>query len=161
MTAISKIKSNRILEQTMDEAFPVIDSEHIPFGSRVLLQIKSPATRTRAGLVLNQNDVETEHDNTKIAKVIAIGAGAFRNRETLEIWPEGEWVKVGDFVRIGLYEGQRWKKLVGVKRHAIKQRDEADKIEIENVYAFYTLVEDLTISAKFTGDPLTTVAFFQ
>jgi hypothetical protein len=43
-----------------------------------------------------------------VAKVIACGPVAFRNRDNLEPWPEGDWVKPGDFVRIPKYGGDRW-----------------------------------------------------
>jgi co-chaperonin GroES (HSP10) len=161
VTAITKLKKSRILEQSLEEAFPTCDPEHVPFGSRVLLQVKSAATRTASGLELTASDIETEHDNTKVAKVIAVGPGAFRNRETLELWPEGEWVKPGDFVRIGLYSGERWRKIAYTKKREIKQERGPSKIIEDDVFAHFCLLEDLALGAKFTGDPLSTVAFFQ
>jgi hypothetical protein len=36
-----------------------------------------------------------------------MGPIAFKNRETAEPWPEGTWVKVGDFVRVPRWGGDR------------------------------------------------------
>jgi co-chaperonin GroES (HSP10) len=115
----------------------------------VLLQIKAAATKTKGGLVLVQNTVETESDNTRVAKVIAIGPLAFRNRETQKLWPEGAWVKEGDYVRIGLYGGDRWRVLVD--RIKIKDRE-------EKIFAEFALIEDLNLKALVTGDPLEQLA---
>ena len=35
-----------------------------------------------------------------IGRVVEIGPLAFKNRETMESWPEGSWASVGDYVRV-------------------------------------------------------------
>ena len=42
-----------------------------------------------------------------IGKVIAVGPLAFRNRETAQLWPEGAWCAVGDFIIVPKYQGER------------------------------------------------------
>ncbi len=155
MAALSKLKVTRILSQTLDEAFPDVDPLTIPFGSQVLVQVKTAATRTQGGLVLTNDTVETEEDNTRIAKVVAIGPGAFRNRETLALWPEGEWVKVGAFVRIPLYGGDRWRVLVGEREF----QDVNRKVTKEKVFCSFALLEDLQLKGLVTGDPLAQLAW--
>lgn len=130
-----------ILDQTLRDAFPEIDPGVKPFGSLVLVQIKSAARRTKAGLILNDSDVETEHDNTQTAKVLALGPGAFRNRDTLAPWPEGDWVKPGMFVRVPKYGGDRWRR------------------PSENGSVVFSLYEDLHIKGEITIDPLSMRAF--
>lgn len=107
---VPKSGSGYKLMQTMEQAFPDVDPGVQPVGSRVLVQIKSAAAKTESGLLLTTDTVETEHDNTQTAKLIAVGPGAFRNRETLELWPEGEWAKPGDFVRVPKYGKEQWRR---------------------------------------------------
>ena len=78
---------------SIEEAFPSVDCGHVPFGSWVLVQKRSPMTRTRGGLELPDETQQTEFWNTQVCKVIALGPVAYKNRDTLEPWPEGDWVK--------------------------------------------------------------------
>jgi co-chaperonin GroES (HSP10) len=155
MTSITKIKTSQILSQTLEEAFPPVDPGTRPFGSLVLLQIKAAATKTKSGLVLQQNTIETESDNTRIAKVIALGPLAYHNRETMTPWPEGNWAKPGDYVRIGLYGGDRWKVLV----EEVESRDRNGNKVVEKIFAEFALLEDLVLKGEVTGDPLAQLAF--
>ncbi len=155
MTSIANIKRPSLLAQTLDEAFPLVDPGNKPLGSLVLLQVKGAAIKTKAGLVLPQTTIETEADNTRIAKVIALGPLAFHNRETATLWPEGAWVKPGDYVRIGLYGGDRWRVLV----EEVESRDRDGTKRIDKVYAEFALIEDLNLKALVTGDPLNQIAF--
>ncbi len=95
-------------ENELKEAFPEVDPGIRPFGSRVLVQIKTPKTKTKSGLFLGHDLVETEKWNTQTAKVISLGPLAFKNRDTMKAWPEGDWCKPGDFVRVGKYGGDRF-----------------------------------------------------
>lgn len=93
---------------SLEEAFPVVDPAFRPFGDKVLLQVRTAMKRTKGGLYVPDETRDTEQWNTQVAKVIAIGPVAFRNRDTLESWPEGAWVKPGMFVRCPKYGGDRW-----------------------------------------------------
>lgn len=128
---------------SVDEAFPAADPGVIPFGSRVLVQIRTPKKRTRGGIILTDDVRETEIYNTQVAKVIAIGTLAFRNRNTMELWPEGSWCSVGDFVRVPRYGGDRW---------TVKTADGKDE-------AIVVIFNDLDLVGKVTGDPLSVKAF--
>lgn len=107
MTQISKVKLSaapvKFQDETIDGCFPDVNPGVRPYGSRVLVQLKLAATKTEGGLVIGDEASATESDNTKVARVHSIGAVAFRNRETLQPWPEGDWAKPGDFVRIPLH----------------------------------------------------------
>lgn len=131
---------------SVDEAFPQIDPGVTPFGSRVLVQIRTPKKKTRGGIILTEEARETEIYNTQVAKVIGVGALAFRNRNTMEPWPEGTWCEVGDFVRVPRYGGDRWT----VK----KTKDDGDVDE-----AIVVIFNDLDLVGKVTGDPLAIKAF--
>ena len=126
----------------LDEAFPPVDPGVQPFGSRVLVQIRTPKTKTKGGIIITQEMREVEHHNTQVAKIIAVGPLAFKNRQTMEHWPEGSWVEPGDFVRVPKYGGDRW---------TVKHKDGADILE-SNV--IFVLFDDLNLIGKITGDPL-------
>lgn len=126
----------------IDEAFPPCDPGVAPLGSRVIVQIRTPKAKTKGGIVLVQESREIEHYNTQIAKVLAVGAVAFKNRNTMEDWPEGAWCGPGDFVRVPRYGGDRW---------SVKTADGDEAIVV--------IFNDLDLVGKVTGDPLAIKAF--
>lgn len=93
---------------SLDEAFPISDPGLTPFGSDVLVQLRTPRTKSAGGIVLVDESRETDQWNVQVAKVIAFGPVCFCNRETLAKWPEGDWAKIGDYVRVPKYGGDRW-----------------------------------------------------
>jgi co-chaperonin GroES (HSP10) len=106
--AVAKFAKSSIAYDSLEQAFPVADPDLIPFGTDVLVQIRTPRTRTKGGIYLPEESRETDLWNMQVAKVIALGPVAFHNRETLEPWPEGAWCKPGDYVRVPKYGGDRW-----------------------------------------------------
>lgn len=91
---------------SLEEAWPDVDPGFAPLGSLVMVQIRQPKLTTAGGGIELTDDLrKTELDNTQVAKVIALGALAFRNRETRQPWPEGAWCSVGDFVRVPKFQG--------------------------------------------------------
>ncbi len=124
------------------EAFPACDPGVMPFGSRVLVQIRTPKKKTAGGVILLDDARETEIYNTQVAKVIAVGTLAFKNRNTMDTWPEGSWCEVGDFVRVPRYGGDRW---------TVKTETGEDAIVV--------IFNDLDLVGKVTGDPLAIKAF--
>lgn len=129
-------------EQTLEDAFPSADPQHRPYGSLVLVQSRSPKMKTAGGILLPDETRYTIQWNTQVNKVIAVGPIAFKNRDTQELWPEGAWCEVGDFVRCGKYPLDRWE---------VKLPDGG--------FAIFGLVRDLDLLAEVTGDPLSVVAF--
>lgn len=130
---------------SIDQAFPDVDPGLKPFGSRVLVQIRTPMRRTRGGIHLSEESRETEWWNTQVAKVISLGPAAFRNRDTLEVWPEGEWAEPGKFVRCPKYGGDRWEVPVPASPDS----------------ALFVLFNDLDLGGEIVGDPLSMVAFIK
>lgn len=129
-------------EDALAEAFPDVNPGVQPFGSRVLVQIRTPRKVTRGGIILSSDTQDTEKWNTQVAKVISVGSLAFRNRTTQEFWPEGAWCVQGDFVRVPKYGGDRWEVAI--------DRDNS---------AMFVIFNDLDIIGQVTGDPLTVKAF--
>jgi co-chaperonin GroES (HSP10) len=139
--------SNIDIEQTLEEAFPVVDPLMAPYGARVLIQLRAVKEKvTSAGIYIPEDTKETEKWNTMIGKVIALGSLAFCNRETMQPWPEGAWAQVGDFVRVPKWGGDRW------------EIDFTDANGI-NGRALFTFFNDHELIGKVTGDPRAIKAF--
>ena len=131
-------------ENAMEEAFPAVDAGIQPFGSRVLIQIRTPTKKSAGGIIIDiHGSNETEKWNTQIGKVIALGPLAFKNRNDMKPWPEGDWCKAGEQVRVAKYGGDRWE----VK---IPGKDDS---------AMFVIFNDLDIIGQVTGDPLAIRAF--
>jgi co-chaperonin GroES (HSP10) len=128
--------------EDLQQAFPEVDPGVKPLGSRILIQIRSPETRSKGGIILTDSDKDTQYWNTTVAKVVAVGPLAFKNRNTQESWPEGDWCKPGDFVRAPRYGGDRW-----------KHTDASGKT------GYFCLINDLDVLAAITTDPLQIRAF--
>ena len=129
-------------EDALKEAFPVADPGIQPFGSRVLVQIRTPKSKTASGIIIDTGSRDTEKWNTQVAKVVSVGPLAFKNRNTMDPWPEGSWCAEGDYVRVAKYGGDRWEvELPGGEK------------------AMYVIFNDLEIIGRVTGDPLAIRAF--
>ena len=127
----------------LQDAFPVVDPGAVPLGARVLVQMRLPKKRmTSSGIILAAETVDTEKAQNPVGKVVAIGPLAFKKRDTMESWPEGSWVDVGDFVRVPRWTGDRWE--IQVSKDDIVQ---------------FMLMNDHEIIAKLTSDPLEMRAF--
>lgn len=133
-------------DQTLEEAWPLVDPLHGPLGSAILVQIRSPKMVTKGGIILAGETQDTIKWNTVTAKILALGPVAFRNRTTMEPWPEGDWCKPGDFVRVPKYGGDRWE---------VAFKDAAGQEQ----FALFCIFNDLDIKARVIGDPREVVAF--
>ncbi len=131
-----------IYENALAEAFPAVEAGIQPFGSRVLVQIRTPKSTSAGGIILSTDTKDTEKWNTQVARVVSIGPVAFKNRTTLESWPEGDWCQVGDFVRVAKYGGDRYEVPVN-----------------SNESAMFVIFNDLDIIGKVLTDPLKIKAF--
>jgi len=130
------------MSDALNEAFPIAEPGIMPFGSRVLVQIRSPKTKTASGIILDNGSRDTEKWNTQVAKVVSLGPVAFKNRSTLDAWPEGNWCKPGDYVRVAKYGGDRW------------------EVSMDNgESALFVIFNDLDIIGAVQGDPLAIRAF--
>lgn len=130
-------------EAELQRAFPEVAPGLRPYGSRVLVQVRTPKVQTAGGIVIPHEARETEKWNTQVAKVIELGPVAFKNRDTLESWPEGSWCQAGTFVRVPKYGGDRWE---------VPVPGSSDP-------ALFVLFNDLDIIGEVTCNPLDVVAF--
>lgn len=133
-------------EAALQEAFPAVEPGAVPVGGRILVQWRATRkTVTSSGIVLVEETKEAEKWNNQVAKVIAIGPLAFKKRDTLESWPEGNWIEVGDYVRMPKWGGDRWEVPYG------------DPSLGES--ALFSVFNDHEVIAKVTMDPLKVKAF--
>lgn len=128
-------------------AFPSVDPGAEPLGGRILVQLRRTKKKaTSAGIILVEETKETEKWNNMVAKVLMIGPLAFKNRDTMQGWPEGSWCEVGDYIRVPKWGGDRWE---------VKVPGEDD---LEDP-ALFMVLNDHEVIAKVTGDPLAMKAF--
>lgn len=136
-----KITPTTYTEDELSQAFPDVDPGFSPFGSRVIVQLRSVKEKSKGGIILTHDTKETELWNTQIGRVRALGPLAFQNRDTQKIWPEGKWCDVGDYVRIPKFNQDKW------------------FVDQDGVQVLFMLVNDLDLLAKKLGNPLEVKAY--
>jgi co-chaperonin GroES (HSP10) len=134
---------------SVDQAFPETDPGLVPFGSRILVQKRSPRKVTKGGIIVPDEPQETEFWNTQVAKVIALGPVAFKNRDTLEAWPEDAWCEVGAFVRVPKYGGDKW--FVDLP-DTVRQATGVEQV-------CFVLFNDLDLIGQITCNPMDVIAY--
>ena len=129
-------------KQTIQEAFPEAGCGFLPFGSRVVVQMRMPKNVTTGDILLPDEVRDTIKWNTQVGKVVAMGPLAFKSRSDLKEWPEGAWCQVGDYVRTPKYGGDKFEK----------------KLDNGEVVLF-AIFDDLNLLGRVEGDPRDMVAF--
>lgn len=132
-------------QEDLDWAFPNVASGMEPFGGRIIVQLRRIKKKTER-IVLVQETKENEKWNNMIGKVIAVGPLAYKNRDTMQSWPEGSWAQAGDYVRVPKWGGDRWEIKVP------NGNDEDDPV------LFMTL-NDHELIAKVVANPLSFKAY--
>ena len=128
-------------------AFPSVDPGAQPLGGRILVQLRRTHKKaTSAGIILVEETKETEKWNNMVAVVVALGPLAYKNRDTMEYWPEGTWIQVGDYIRVPKWGGDRWE---------VKVPGDDDYEDP----AHFMILNDHEVIAKLTGDPMAMRAF--
>lgn len=140
----------QLAHSSLLQAFPVVDPGVDPCGSRVLVQFRRSMNKTRGGVIIIDDTMQTEKWNTQVAKVISMGDLAYCNRETGAKWPEGNWVEVGEFARVPKYGGDRWE--VDVPPLPGEKPEDCQP-------ALFVIFNDRDIIGRVTGDPLKLKAF--
>lgn len=108
IAAAERPRPSRAGYDSLDQAFPEADPGLVPVGSDILVQMRTPRRVSAGGIALPEEARDTDMWNTQVAKVIALGPVCFRNRDTLQPWPEGAWTRVGEYIRVPKYGGDRW-----------------------------------------------------
>ena len=133
-------------QQELEWAFPQVSAGQKPFGGRVVVQLRRIKKTTASKIILVSETKETEKWQNMIGRVVEVGPLAFKNRDTMESWPEGSWATVGDYVRVPKWGGDRWERAV--------PSEEGN----EDPVLFMT-INDHELIAKVTDDPLSFKAY--
>ena len=133
-------------EQELKWAFPDVSPGQKPFGGRVVVQLRRIKKTTASKIILVAETKETEKWQNMIGKVVEIGPLAFKNRDTMQPWPEGSWESVGDYVRVPKWGGDRW------------EREVPNEDGNEDPVLFMT-INDHELIAKVTDEPLSFKAY--
>lgn len=158
--------SNAItFDYRMSEAYPEVEPGIKPFGNLCLVQIRRPKKFNDFGLELVTDTRAQEYYDTQIAKVIALGDLCFRTvrnidgEEKIFPWPEGDWFKVGDFVRVPRYGGDRFtvKATVTEIRKLIGKSEETEFRITDDIV--FSLFKARDIQGIVTGSPFAIGAF--
>jgi co-chaperonin GroES (HSP10) len=123
-------------------AFPSVEPGAKPLGGRILVQLRRTKKKTTgSGIILVEETKEAEKWNNMVAKVVEVGPLAFKNRDTMQSWPEGSWCVAGDYIRVPKWGGDRWEVKVPGEDH------------LEDP-ALFMILNDHEIIAKVTCSPL-------
>ena len=133
-------------QQELKWAFPEVSPGQKPFGGRVVVQLRRIKKTTASKIILVAETKETEKWQNMIGRVVEVGPLAFKNRDTMESWPEGSWASVGDYVRVPKWGGDRW------------EREVPNEDGNEDPVLFMT-INDHELIAKVTDDPLSFKAY--
>jgi co-chaperonin GroES (HSP10) len=133
-------------EQELKWAFPDVSAGQKPFGGRVVVQLRRIKKTTASKIILVAETKETEKWQNMIGRVVEVGPLAFKNRDTMNPWPEGSWAQVGDYVRVPKWGGDRW------------EREVPNEEGNEDPVLFMT-INDHELIAKVTDDPLSFKAY--
>jgi hypothetical protein len=125
---------------SIEEAFPTVDPGVQPFGFMGVFQIRQSKRVTRGGVILPNEVEKDQHYNTQIARVTLLGPLCFKSvkeiggRDTLVDWPEGAWFRIGDFVRVPKYGGDRF---TATYKRETTENGEKLTVKDQVVFAFF------------------------
>lgn len=144
----------------LDEAFPKLDPGIEPLGGRVLVQLRSAKKSkkikrhdgTEVDFHYTDYSQEVERDVQQVARLISIGPLAFRDKKTLEPWPEcgtnedfKPWASPGDYIKVPKYGGDK-------HYMPIPGRGKDDR-------AVFVVINEHEIISKITCNPLHIIAY--
>lgn len=148
---------------SVEEAFPDVDPGMEPMGSLILVMIRQPKRHVSGGFIqLPAEDRKIEHDNTQVARVIAMGPLAFHSRDTGKPWPEGAWCQSGDFVKVPKYQGDPWAIAYTREDMVPDLENGGTKRETVTDYVRFALFKDLALLGRYRSatEALAAKAFY-
>lgn len=127
------------------QKFPDAQPPVYPTGINIIVQLR---TSGNFKILPNGNKfwipdetVDADKARAQTALVRAVGPAAYRNRQTLKLWPEGYWCVPGQFIRTPMYGGDRMEVVV--------PGNEAGD------FVLFTTFRDQDCLGIVTGNPLT------
>lgn len=158
MSSLATIRSPsqaRASQESIDAAFPKLDPVCVPLGNQVLVQMRLPKQRSQGGLIIVDEVKDADESMVRVAKVLMLGPIAYKNRDTFKDWPEGAWVKVGDYVRVPSFAG------IDAWRMFLREEEQVFRGSVAKapVFVKFALFNDYDIKARIEGDPLAVVDY--
>ena len=105
-SALTQTLSPQEAGRLLGKLFPTVDCPIKPFGAGILVQIASALDKI-GSIHLTEETQDFQKWTQKLALVVKVGPLAFKDRVTMEPWPEGAWAQPGDYVRVRQYTGDR------------------------------------------------------
>tara|TARA_R100001443_G_scaffold90864_3_gene97464 strand:+ start:2002 stop:2436 length:435 start_codon:yes stop_codon:yes gene_type:complete len=90
-----------------------------PVGYRLLVRPYQPKKKTKGGLYLTEQTLETQQLTTVVGLVVKMGDLCYKDKNK---FPTGPWCQEGQFIVYGRYAGARFKTKYG--EHRILNDDE-------------------------------------
>jgi len=118
-TNIAGKENNFLVPKTEEEKVEYLSSLPDPVGYRLLIRPFAGPQKTKGGILLADQTIETVQATTVVGLVIKMGNLCYRDKEK---FPLGPWCKEGQFVMYGRYAGSRFKNKWG--EHRILNDDE-------------------------------------
>lgn len=95
----------------VEQVFPDIAPPIFPTGINILVQLRVEAKtitmKNGQKLWIPDETADAQKARAQTAIVRAVGPAAYRDRKTLQLWPEGHWCVPGMFIRVPMYGGDR------------------------------------------------------
>jgi len=134
-------------DDKLRDAFPDIAPPLHPTGINILVQLFVAAKQKtiKGGKTIYFPDESQTANQARVqtALVRALGPAAYRNRQTLRLWPEGHWCVPGMFIRTPMYGGDR----LEIPYNRIE-----DGKTVED-HALFVTFRDQDCLSVITGDP--------
>lgn len=94
-------------EDYIKEHFPDVEPGVRPCGNQIVVQLRT--VQKKAGTIWLAPDTQDfNKHNTQVARLVKLGAIAFKDRKSGEEWKEGAWATVGDVVIAPKFGGFRF-----------------------------------------------------
>jgi hypothetical protein len=107
---VAELLGNAYTEE-IAERFPDAQPPVYPTGINILVQLRVPGKFVKLPngkkIWIPDESQQAEQARAQTALVRAVGPAAYRNRQTLRLWPEGYWCVPGQFIRTPMYGGDR------------------------------------------------------
>lgn len=112
MTSVAALGLRSIMkpasrEAELEYAFPDVDPNHVAVGHKIVVQLRRPK-RKISSIHLADETIDAQNARVQVGKVISLGPVCFKKRDTLEPWPEKDWCKPGDYIRVPMYGSNTW-----------------------------------------------------
>jgi len=119
-----------------DKFFPDVNHGIVPTGGTVLIQGKFIPSTTKSGIILHDDLRQSETYDIVIGKIVAMGPLAYKNKETLEPYKEGNWCEVGDYVFMPRSGSRLSKEINDERYHFVMLEDTQIKAVLKSLDGF-------------------------